>query len=725
MRIVALASICFLIISGYSIVAVPNEYQTKQISCRFSSLTINEIQDHTTLELEGTNNIITNYNNYLLPTRIETITFPQGTHIKSINCYPGNIQTEYLDKDLLITPEPVSLSYDLPQIKTMQSEPITINEWYTYTIGSGIINQNRTVILKIELYPIQYNNKESLIHWAEKIDINIEYQIPESSNSNSNTYDFVILSPSTFSDELEPLVAHKNERELKTKSVTLDEIYDETYFPVDGRDDPEKIKYFIKNSIEQWGIHSVLLVGGYDLFPTRQSRIYVEYFDVDEPIISDLYYADIFDADGNFESWDTNDNNIFGEFDWGASHSTDEVDLYPDVYIGRLACVDISEVVTCVNKIITYESEKAFSKDWFTNLVVTGGDTFTEDTWGIDEGEYVNQQVIDLLNGFIPNKIWISNERLSGSTGSNEITDAINNGCGFVHFSGHGDPRSWATHPHEDEQVWLPKPWGYFNSNIMNLENQEKLPIVVLDACSTCKFNVIDNCLGWSFLSNPNGGGIGSFGVTTYGYAFGGGKKISEGFIGEMVLNIFEAYASYANQQKSITFGDLWNHAITEYIHPNMEVRDFATIESWQSFGDPTLMISGESRCPEKPLIPSGPEQIKPGISYSYSSSTTDVDGDLIYYLFDWGDDEISEWLGPYDSGETIEATHTWQSKGRYQIKVKAKDEHGLQSEWSDPLAISISKIKPFNAMLSFKLKCFDYFSFFRIIQDFRMELKK
>jgi len=36
-----------------------------------------------------------------------------------------------------------------------------------------------------------------------------------------------------------------------------------------GRDNPEKIKYFIKTAVEQWGIKYVMLVGDYKKIPVR------------------------------------------------------------------------------------------------------------------------------------------------------------------------------------------------------------------------------------------------------------------------------------------------------------------------------------------------------------------------------------------------------------------------------------------------------------------------
>ena len=77
----------------------------------------------------------------------------------------------------------------------------------------------------------------------------------------------------------------------------------------------------------------------------------------------------------------------------------------------------------------------------------------------------------------------------------------------------------------------------------------------------------------------------------------------------------------------------------------------------------------------------------------NFSAKTSDPDGDQLYYLWDWGDNTTSDWLGPYNSGEEIIASHSWSDEGVYEIKVKAKDANGAESEWSNPFMISVSKI--------------------------------
>lgn len=95
---------------------------------------------------------------------------------------------------------------------------------------------------------------------------------------------------------------------------------------------------------------------------------------------------------------------------------------------------------------------------------------------------------------------------------------------------------------------------------------------------------------------------------------------------------------------------------------------------------------------PDKPAKPSGSEKGKTGEEYAYTTSTTDADGDQLYYMFDWGDGNYSEWLGPYNSGDICEAKHTWSQDGSYSIKVMSKDAHDGDSDWSDPLPVSMPK---------------------------------
>jgi hypothetical protein len=99
---------------------------------------------------------------------------------------------------------------------------------------------------------------------------------------------------------------------------------------------------------------------------------------------------------------------------------------------------------------------------------------------------------------------------------------------------------------------------------------------------------------------------------------------------------------------------------------------------------------------PVKPEPPIGNESGAPGEVIEYRiQKTTDPDGVRISYIFDWGEGNQSCWL--YKKFGYIKSYHSWSEEGTYEIRVKARDQYGAESEWSDPLVISIPKNKSIN----------------------------
>jgi hypothetical protein len=97
---------------------------------------------------------------------------------------------------------------------------------------------------------------------------------------------------------------------------------------------------------------------------------------------------------------------------------------------------------------------------------------------------------------------------------------------------------------------------------------------------------------------------------------------------------------------------------------------------------------------PETPTVPQGPSEWIQNVDATFSSTTTEPEGEDVYYMFDWGDGNLSDWVGPYASGETGEASHTWVELGDYEIKAIAKDVNGVKSNWSETTILSIVRNK-------------------------------
>lgn len=689
--------------SSFALSENSNEFEEKNItsSVSLSQLTIKVTGQYVSVNMMETNGYLMKPGTPQLPYYMKTYYFPFGTRITDVNCEPKSIEKVNLDQKIEPSPRPQLSNGQFPQY----TEPLMYENseypatWFDYDLGCGIQNGEQCLILKVRCFPIQYDPSQDEISVAHDFFIEIETeedkQLMSTQTTSEESYQFIVITPSEFFGDLQPFIDHKNDREISTRMISLTEIYNSVHFPNPGRDEAEKIKYFIKDAMEQWNTQFVMLVGGVETFPTRATHIMVDYdpSDPDEEVfISDLYYADIYNETFEFCSWDSNNNEVYGEYDWGSNNLFDEVDLYPDVYLGRLAVEDSEELTGVLNKIIHYESIESYKQDWFSEITVIGGDDAPNEESNINEGEFKNQYILDLLPGFAPDKIWDSNYRLSwfNPSGIDNIVSAFEEGRGFVDWAGHGAPTVWTTYPHNGTRQSLPTPTGAFRSaNALNLENEGRYPIVVVEACSTGKFNVPD-CLAWSFVKNPDGGGIGSFSTTGLSwFSYGSPEANLEYLAGRMHVSLYHAYADGAE-----TFGQMWVDGVTRYIQPNMDGGEHKTGEQWEPFGDPTLQIAAPSTPPEKPETPTGPSRGKIGEEQTFSSVATDPDGDDIYYRWDWGNDDVGQWIGPYASGEECEITHSWEERGSYLVRVQAKDKNGKIGEWSDPLELAMPKVK-------------------------------
>lgn len=127
-------------------------------------------------------------------------------------------------------------------------------------------------------------------------------------------------------------------------------------------------------------------------------------------------------------------------------------------------------------------------------------------------------------------------------------------------------------------------------------------------------------------------------------------------------------------------------------------------------WSDPLIVTILVDRPPSTPSI-SGPSQGKPGVLYKYTFTTTDPDGDMVYYYIDWGDGQVSEWVGPYASGEIAIVNHQWDEKGTYIIQAKAKDIYDAESDWGTlevaiPVDVMLSQM-PFLSRLISQVRLF------------------
>ena len=425
-------------------------------------------------------------------------------------------------------------------------------------------------------------------------------------NDENSEYDLLIISPIRFFRALKPLVQHKNSNNVSTLLVPLNKVYKEQKQL--GRDNPEKIKLFIKDSIEKYGIKYVLLVGYFRIIPVR----YVYNSDSELFFISELYYADIYDQNGNYSSWDTNDNGIYGEWE-GTEAQDKDIDLYPDVYVGRLACRNRLEVKIMVNKIITYETS-TYGSDWFNHIVVCAGDTYPNGYYPFPTPDFEGEENAKIALSYMPPGF--TNTSLFTSdgsfTGPSDVIKAIDQGCGFLFFDGHANPMLWSTHP-PNNRTWVD---GLRLRDMSLLRNKNKLPVCVVGGCHNLQFDVnllnllkgfkgaiygstwVPECWGWKLTRKIGGGSIATLGCSGLGLTKED-KSSQEGASDYLESQFFYEYG----MNQTDILGKVWGNAITNYLdkYPiNWNTNsswdyafDAKTVQQWILLGDPSLKIGG------------------------------------------------------------------------------------------------------------------------------------
>ena len=573
---------------------------------QFSKPEIIDNNEFVEITVEQAHSVLIDEEKPMMPVFSKTYEFPLGTKITDVTFTLSDIKTIQLEKQVNPVPKKQQIgSKTVDPENTIDQKVYTSSNpypdtWYKYTTGAGLNKDNDHVLfLSLHIYPTRYIPCKNSLQYTKQVAICITYEAAEIIPTSADTYDLVIIAPADFSQNLQPLVTHKNSYGMDTHFITLQDIYD----GYDGRDNPEKIKYFIKHAIDEWDTHYVLLVGDVQTLPIRNT--YASWWEPD--VLSDLYYSDVYDSEYQFCSWDANQNDRFGEIDH-EGYDLDGVDLYADVHIGRLACTDETELNIVINKIITYESE-TYGTDWFKQIILAGGDTFPPFYHGADEdvfeGEITNTYVAQNLPGFENILLWSSKNSLNALT----FNRAITKGAGFLSYAGHGFEHGWGTYKPNamDDKMIL-----YYMPFLNLLRNKEKLPIVFFDACLTSKldFNIADldeyyptllqflvkftrleydtsvfyPCISWSFITKENGGAIATIGSTRTAYTHVNEHGVFGG-AGYLDVAFFKAY------EEGITAGEMLTIAQNDYI--DNVGRDYFTIEEFILLGDPSLMVGG------------------------------------------------------------------------------------------------------------------------------------
>lgn len=170
--------------------------------------------------------------------------------------------------------------------------------------------------------------------------------------------DYLLITKSALVPAFEPLLEQKRASGLTTAIATIEQIK----ASVSGRDDPERVRNYIRSAYTNDGIQYVLLGGDLATVPCRYAYVNVNEPEAKSLLPVDLYYACL---DG---SWNSDGDKRWGESTDGEGGR--DVDLLAEVSVGRAPVDTPAEAEVFVRKSLAYETNPRPDLD---RILVTAG----------------------------------------------------------------------------------------------------------------------------------------------------------------------------------------------------------------------------------------------------------------------------------------------------------------------------------------------------------------
>lgn len=393
----------------------------------------------------------------LLPFYPAKVLLPQGEEIESIeiNLTQPTILRDNFTVEHTQQQQPISKPNF---VLTSRDEKIyTTDKAYPYEDFRflGVQKLNGYSIAIVNIYPYKYNPVTKTLNYYENAEIVITTKASDSQaqvqimdfakvskklnhkilNSQASSsyqaisvnsvrdidlstpHKMIIITKPHLVETLQTYADWKNSQGLSTLIVETSDIYSN----YTGIDNQAQIRTFITAAYNSWAttttpLEYVILGGDDEIVPYRGVYGTVG-STIDYSMPSDLYYACL---DG---SWDPNGNGIYAE-------EYENIDLTPEISVGRMPAETSSEFNRLFNKIISYEG----SNNYADNVAVMFGENLNPNpaTWGGDyKDEIVDRMPADYL-------IKTRYQR-DGNYSTPEVVAAINDNATIMNHMGHAN----------------------------------------------------------------------------------------------------------------------------------------------------------------------------------------------------------------------------------------------------------------------------------------------
>ncbi len=463
-----------------------------------------------------------------LPVYIYRLTLEEGQTIQSFSIV--NLQQEELSGLFNIDPLQRLWSQETKQT-TVHPDPVIYNQVKPYPQAVvkflGVQHFNGKPIAHFAIYPFQYvpAQKKILFNKYFEIEYNTkdavhpnvkpyfqadqssvsglvnqqtgnhlfaqkQFPLPEPTDAidpellSSGLIDrYVIITTDKLKEAFEPLAEWKTKRGVPTVIRTIEWIL--AHFS-NGVDDAERMRNFIRWSYQKRGTRYVLLGGDTEIIPTR--LIHTGNF----TFAADYYFSDL---DG---TWNANQNDIFGQAD-------DEVEAYPEVYVGRVPVLEADDVQRFIYKLFRYEKlDSVHTPGYPANALYLAANLQKVD----DSRDLIMKHIDPQINPKFSRTL-LTQSRDIGSDPQVPL-NALNQSYGIVFSENHG--LYFTIRPGA-------KGSDLYDYNIKELTTPDP-PIWYMASCYTN--DILKRSISEVYLRSKSGGGVAYIGNSSWEYPFSG-----------------------------------------------------------------------------------------------------------------------------------------------------------------------------------------------------------
>ncbi len=427
----------------------------------------------------------------MLPEFPRIVSLPAGSGAESIS---HSESWETLALSVFISPlsEPSPLFLDqTDNVTAPNSEVYGIDAWWpsepVTLCGTGFMNGSPVAELLVK--PFRWNPLSGELQKLTSLEVRIRTAPLETQPIQvMDSGDFqrmLIVTDQSYESVFLELADRRNDQGIRTEVFTMDEVYASSA----GRDDAEMLRNFVIDYYTANGLDFLLLGGDTNTVPFRYAYAMTCEAGIssrEDSLPCDLYFSDL---DG---TWDANGNDIFGEI-------ADNVDLHPDIFVGRATVDDLAEAQIFVDNIAEYEDcvqEDHLQSVLFLAMILW---------WNpyTDSGESKDYIDEEFLPDFLDiTKLYeaLGNENLSTTMA------ALNEGQNFINHDGHAWYSSIGVGP--DYMV-------ISDVNAVNSGGRFAASMYSI-GCWSAAFDY--NAIAEHFLTNPDGGTVGYIGNSSYGW---------------------------------------------------------------------------------------------------------------------------------------------------------------------------------------------------------------